>query len=145
MEISENSGVPHVGICIFPFPKRFSSPNIHSVLVSPQTSFLDLHSSGIQFWMQWAAPPTLWTPEHSFFAHKQSYLFPQHDCGHCLDLWLTIQFLGSSPYSSSRLPIVLDSSQHRLEDRIFSGACRNRTRGNDFKLNEGRFRLDTRH
>jgi len=38
----------------------------------------------------------------------------------------------------------LDRACKKDEDRLFSSACCNRTRGNGFKLKEGRFRLDIR-
>jgi len=38
----------------------------------------------------------------------------------------------------------LEGAYKKDEDRVFSGSCDNRTRGNGFKLKEGRFRLDTR-
>lgn len=75
MGISENSGMPHLGICItvslFSFPKSFSSPNIQSVLVSPQTSFHDLYSSALASSLcNGVLLPSLCTPEHRFFAHS---------------------------------------------------------------------------
>ncbi|KAK4818993.1 hypothetical protein QYF61_022824 [Mycteria americana] len=38
----------------------------------------------------------------------------------------------------------LKGAYEKDEDRLFSRACSNRTRGNGFKLKEGRFRLDIR-
>jgi len=38
----------------------------------------------------------------------------------------------------------LKGAYSKDENRLFSRACCNRTRGNGFKLEEGRFRLDTR-
>ena len=38
----------------------------------------------------------------------------------------------------------LKGAYEKDEDRLFSRACCNRTRGKDFKLKEGRFRLDIR-
>ena len=38
--------------------------------------------------------------------------------------------------------MCLKGNYKRKEDRFFSRFCGDRTRGNDFKLKEGRFRLD---
>ena len=38
--------------------------------------------------------------------------------------------------------LCLKGNYKRKEDRFFSRFCGDRTRGNDFKLKEGRFRLD---
>ena len=38
----------------------------------------------------------------------------------------------------------LNGSYRKEEDRLFSRVCCNKTRGNGFKLKEGRFKLDIR-
>jgi len=45
------------------------------------------------------------------------------------------------PYRSLPVP---EGAYRKVGDKLFSRACCDRTQGNGFKLNKGRFRLDTR-